>query len=69
MELPVIQLWVYWTCKTCSLVRLLLLLMGVSSLLQCFVAGYNDVLLIPAGATNIRVEEIAPSNNYLGKIF
>lgn len=28
--------------------------------------GYNDVLLIPAGATNIRVEETGPSNNYLG---
>ncbi|XP_050510138.1 papilin isoform X5 [Diabrotica virgifera virgifera] len=27
--------------------------------------GYNDILLIPAGATNIRVEELAPSNNYL----
>lgn len=34
--------------------------------LHCFVAGYNDVLLMPAGATNVRVEEIAPSNNYLG---
>lgn len=30
-------------------------------------SGYNDFLLIPAGATNIRVEEIRPSNNYLGK--
>lgn len=29
------------------------------------ISGYNDVLIIPAGATNIRVEEIAPSNNYL----
>ncbi|XP_050294454.1 papilin isoform X2 [Anthonomus grandis grandis] len=27
--------------------------------------GYNDILLIPAGATNIAVEEVAPSNNYL----
>lgn len=27
--------------------------------------GYNDVLLIPAGATNIEIREIAPSNNYL----
>ncbi|KYB26517.1 Papilin-like Protein [Tribolium castaneum] len=27
--------------------------------------GYNDILLIPAGATNILVEEVAPSNNYL----
>lgn len=31
-----------------------------------FVAGYTDILLIPAGATNIRVREIQPSNNYLG---
>lgn len=29
--------------------------------------GYNDILLIPAGATNINVEEISPSNNYLGQ--
>lgn len=28
-------------------------------------SGYNDILLIPAGATNIVVEETAPSNNYL----
>ncbi|XP_018562061.1 papilin [Anoplophora glabripennis] len=27
--------------------------------------GYNDIILIPPGATNIRVEEVAPSNNYL----
>ncbi|XP_027848870.1 papilin isoform X1 [Aphis gossypii] len=27
--------------------------------------GYTDILLIPAGATNIRVREIQPSNNYL----
>ncbi|VEN50612.1 unnamed protein product [Callosobruchus maculatus] len=27
--------------------------------------GYNDILLIPAGATNIRVEETDASNNYL----
>lgn len=30
-------------------------------------AGYNDILLIPAGATNIRVEETSPTNNYLGE--
>lgn len=30
-----------------------------------FIVGYNDVLLIPAGATNIEIKEIAPSNNYL----
>lgn len=29
-------------------------------------AGYNDILLIPAGATNIKVEEVSPTNNYLG---
>lgn len=27
--------------------------------------GYNDVLMLPSGATNIRVRELAPSNNYL----
>lgn len=30
--------------------------------------GYNDILLIPAGATNIHVQERAPSTNYLGNI-
>jgi hypothetical protein len=30
------------------------------------VSGYNDILLIPAGATNIRVREVQASNNYLG---
>lgn len=28
--------------------------------------GYNDILLIPAGATNIEIQERSPSNNYLG---
>ncbi|XP_034239314.1 papilin isoform X2 [Thrips palmi] len=28
-------------------------------------AGYNDILLIPSGSTNIRVREVKPSNNYL----
>ncbi|XP_048510814.1 papilin isoform X3 [Athalia rosae] len=27
--------------------------------------GYNDILLIPAGATNIAIAEVRPSNNYL----
>ncbi|XP_077521556.1 proteoglycan-like sulfated glycoprotein papilin isoform X3 [Amblyomma americanum] len=27
--------------------------------------GYNDILLIPTGATNIRIEEKFPTNNYL----
>ncbi|XP_072145613.1 papilin-like [Dermacentor andersoni] len=27
--------------------------------------GYNDILLIPSGATNIRIEEKFPTNNYL----
>ncbi|XP_063871699.1 papilin-like isoform X8 [Scylla paramamosain] len=27
--------------------------------------GYNDIVLIPAGATNIYVEELAATNNYL----
>lgn len=29
--------------------------------------GYNDIVLIPAGATNIYVEEIKSSHNYLGE--
>ncbi len=33
------------------------------------VVGYNDILLIPAGATNVLIkEEGKGSNNYLGKI-
>ena len=28
-------------------------------------AGYNDILLIPKGATNILIEEIKATNNYL----
>lgn len=31
--------------------------------LKCL--GYNDILLIPAGATNIEIREKSPSNNYL----
>lgn len=27
--------------------------------------GYNDILLIPSGATNIKIKEVSPSNNYL----
>lgn len=27
--------------------------------------GYNDILLIPQGATNILIQERSPSNNYL----
>jgi len=29
--------------------------------------GYNDILLVPKGATNILIRETTPSNNYLGK--
>lgn len=29
--------------------------------------GYNQILLIPAGATSIRVEEVAASRNFLGE--
>ncbi len=29
------------------------------------VSGYNDVLLVPAGATNIMIRETVPTNNYL----
>jgi hypothetical protein len=34
--------------------------------LYTFISGYNDILLIPAGATNIQVREVQASNNYLG---
>ncbi|XP_046445127.1 papilin-like isoform X2 [Daphnia pulex] len=30
-----------------------------------FQTGYNDVLLIPVGATNIKIREVKSSNNYL----
>ncbi|XP_035219260.1 papilin-like isoform X2 [Stegodyphus dumicola] len=30
-----------------------------------FDVGYNDVLLIPVGATSILIQEVKPSNNYL----
>ncbi|KAK4885313.1 hypothetical protein RN001_001584 [Aquatica leii] len=33
--------------------------------LQDLQVGYNDILLIPEGATNILIEEVAESNNYL----
>ena len=32
------------------------------------VLGYNPIITIPAGATNINVTEIRRSNNYLGKL-
>ncbi|KAJ8724116.1 hypothetical protein PYW07_008096 [Mythimna separata] len=32
---------------------------------QDLMKGYNDILLIPASATNIIIEELFPSNNYL----
>ena len=33
------------------------------------VLGYNPVITIPAGATNINVTEIRRSKNYLGEFF
>lgn len=30
-------------------------------------SGYNDILLIPQGATNVNIFEVEPSNSYLGK--
>lgn len=30
-------------------------------------AGYNQMFIIPAGATSIRVEEVAASRNFLGE--
>ena len=29
--------------------------------------GYNDILVLPAGAMNINITEVKPSNNFLGK--
>ena len=40
------------------------LLMNVRSA----VLGYNPIITIPAGATNINVTEIRRSKNYLGKL-
>ena len=37
--------------------------------LLSYLIGYNDILLIPVGATNIKIKEIKASNNYLGKIY
>lgn len=45
----------------------MLIILILSKLINDFFLGYTDILLIPAGATNIRVREIQPSNNYLGK--
>lgn len=41
----------------------------MTQLLLCLITGYNDILLIPAGATNIKVQETKASNNYLGNVF
>uniref|UniRef100_A0A2H1V4N0 SFRICE_005771 n=1 Tax=Spodoptera frugiperda TaxID=7108 RepID=A0A2H1V4N0_SPOFR len=32
---------------------------------QDLIEGYNDILLVPEGSTNIIIEEVKPSNNYL----
>lgn len=34
-----------------------------------YFAGYNDIILIPSGATTIKIQELEPTNNYLGKVF
>ena len=34
-----------------------------------FISGYNDILLVPAGATNIKIQEIDAVSNYLGEYF
>lgn len=34
---------------------------------ETLTVGYNDIVLIPAGATSIYVEELEATNNYLGK--
>ncbi|GBN70281.1 Papilin [Araneus ventricosus] len=33
-----------------------------------FEIGYNDILLIPVGATSILIQEVQPTNNYFGKL-
>jgi hypothetical protein len=30
-------------------------------------SGYNQIFIVPAGATSIRIEEVAASRNFLGK--
>ncbi|GBN47343.1 hypothetical protein AVEN_247209-1, partial [Araneus ventricosus] len=32
-----------------------------------FEVGYNDILLIPVGATSVLIQEVQPTNNYFGK--
>ena len=42
---------------------------NMSMLVLLPVLGYNPVITIPAGATNINVTEIRRSKNYLGECF
>ena len=37
----------------------------LSVLLNCF-SGYKEILTIPASATNIDIQEMAPSTHFLG---
>lgn len=32
-----------------------------------FFSGYNQIFIIPVGATSIRIKEVMPSRNFLGK--
>lgn len=41
---------------------------GTKKVLNSLTLGYNDILVIPAGATNIHVQEKESSNNYLGNL-
>ena len=43
--------------------------LNVSMYVLLSVLGYNPVITIPAGATNINVTEIRRSKNYLGELF
>ncbi|XP_023705293.1 papilin isoform X5 [Cryptotermes secundus] len=45
--------------SSCNTVR------GILEMDDDLQVGYNDILLIPAGATNIQVREVQASNNYL----
>ena len=36
-------------------------------LIICVISGYKEIFVIPASATNINIQELAPSSNFLGK--
>ena len=50
-----------------STVIQLMLRICVSKIWVLYCLGYNDLILIPAGAMSITFKEVSPGNNYLGK--